>query len=327
MKALVFKAPKQPLAYEDVSSPTPNNDEVVVDLRAASMNHRDNWMTMGLYPKLTANVISGSCGAGTVNDREVIINPNINWGNDLNYPNQKTYDILGMPINGTFAEQIAVNPDRLVDKPAHLSFEEAAAIPLAGLTAYRALFTKGKATAKTKVLINGIGGGVALFAFQFAVALGANVFVTSSSAEKIAKAVKLGAKGGSNYNDDRWHKQFMKDYGRVDVVIDSAGGEGFASLLKICNPLARIAVYGGTRGLSLLSPQDLFFKEIEISGSTMGNDQEFVNMVNFVNEHKIRPVIDSVFPLADYQKGYDRMQKGEQFGKIVFKIEEKIDES
>lgn len=320
MKALVFKAPKQPITYEEVLPPTPQNGEVIVNIHAASMNHRDNWMTMGLYPKLTANVISGSCGAGTVDGREVIINPNINWGDDPNYPNQQTYDILGMPINGTFAEQIAVHPDRLVDKPPHLSFEEAAALPLAGLTAYRALFTKGKASNKTKVLINGIGGGVALFAFQFAVASGADVFVTSSSAAKIEKAIKLGAKGGANYKDDKWHKQFIKNHGRVDVVIDSAGGAGFASLLKVCNPLARIAVYGGTRGMSQLSPQDLFFKEIEIIGSTMGNDQEFVDMVQFVNKHNIRPVIDSIFPLANYQKGYDRMRKGEQFGKIIFKI-------
>ncbi len=320
MKALLFKAANAPIMYEEVADPAPKDGEVVVQLKAASMNHRDNWMTLGMYPKLTPDVIPGSCGAGVVDGREVIINPNIDWGDNPSYPNQKTYDILGMPTNGTFAEAIAVRPDRLVDKPAHLTFEEAAALPLAGLTAYRALFTKGRATKDTKVLINGIGGGVALFAFQFAVAIGAEVFVTSSSDEKIAKAIEMGAKGGANYKEERWAKGFTKQFGRVDVVIDSAGGDGFASLLKVCNPLARIAVYGGTRGMSKLSPPDLFFKEIEIYGSTMGNDEEFLKMVELVNQQKIRPVVDSVFDLSDHLKGYERMRQGSQFGKIVFRI-------
>ena len=197
-------------------------------------------------------------------------------------------------------KKITVNPDRLHDKPAHLSFEEASALPLAGMTAYRALFTKGRASKETKVLINGVGGGVALFAFQFAIAIGAEVFVTSSSEEKINKAIELGAKGGINYKIEKWSKQFMKEFGRVDVVIDSAGGDGFAQLARICKPLARIAVYGGTRGMSAFSPQDLFFKELEIMGSTMGNDQEFGQMVELVNTHQIKPVVDSVFGLADH---------------------------
>lgn len=322
MKALVFKEAHQPIAFEEVDAPIPTADQVLVDIAAAALNHRDVWMTKGLYPKLTPDVIPGSCGAGRVDDREVIINPNINWGSNPTYPDHSTYDILGMPTNGTFAEQIAVAPDRLVDKPVHLSTDEAAALPLAGLTAYRALFTKGRAKAGDKVLISGVGGGVALCACQFAIAAGADVFVTSSSNEKIEKAMALGAKGGINYREEKWPKKFGAEFGGVDVVIDSAGDDGFDNLLRVCNPQARIAIYGGTRGKSVLSPQALFFKEIEIYGSTMGSDEEFAQMVAFVNEHEIRPVIDSVFAFADAQKAYDRMANGEQFGKIVLRVKE-----
>ena len=320
MKALLFKAPFQPVHVHEVKKPTPKEGEVLVKLAAAAMNHRDNWMTKGLYPNLTANVIAGSCGSGWVGEREVILNPNVDWGDNPNYPNHKTYTILGMPVNGTFAEYIAVKEDRLADKPAHLSLEEAAALPLAGLTAYRALFTKARASKESKVLINGVGGGVALFAFQFALAIGAEVYVTSGSQAKIDQAIKMGAKGGVSYKEKKWSRIFKKQFGRVDVVIDSAGGKGFDELLKVCNPQARIAVYGGTLGQSAISPQILFFQELEIYGSTMGSDQEFRDMVAFVNKHQIKPVVDSIHKLSGSESAYERMQQGKQFGKIVFRI-------
>ena len=320
MKALVFKEAHQPISYGEIDRPVPSRQRLLVEMAAASMNHRDVWMTKGLYPGLQADVIPGSCGAGMVGDRAVIINPNVNWGDNPAYPDQSTYTILGMPQNGTFAEYLAIDADRLHDKPAHLSMAEAAALPLAGLTAYRALFSKARLTARDKVLINGIGGGVALQACQFALAVGATVFVTSSADEKIARAVAMGAQGGTNYKQERWSKAFLQAYGGVDVVIDSAGGEGFGELLKTCNPLARVVSYGGTRGTSKLSPQILFFRELEIHGSTMGNDQEFADMVALVERHKIRPVVDSVYSLRDHADAYARMEKGQQFGKITFAI-------
>ena len=320
MKALSFKAPHQPVTLGEAPKPEPKNGEVMVELKAAAMNHRDVWMTHGLYPNLTEGVILGSDGAGYVGERAVIINPNINWGDNPNYPNHKTYQILGMPSDGTFAEYIAVAEDRLADKPEHLSMEEAAALPLGGLTAFRALFSKAKATKKDKVLISGVGGGVALFACQFAIAAGAEVYVTTGSDEKIQKAVDIGAKGGINYKTEKWHKAFAKEFSGVDVVIDSAGGAGFDSLLKVCNPMARVATYGGTRGKIAITPQVLFWKEIQIFGSTMGSDEEFQKMVGFVNEHKIKPVVDSVYDLADAGAAFEKMDNGGQFGKIVFRI-------
>lgn len=320
MKALVFEAVHQPLAFKKMVSPQATGKQVIVHLKAAALNHRDNWITKGMYPGLRSGVILGSDGAGVVDGREVILNPSINWGNDQRFQ-APDYHILGMPGNGTFAEQIAVKPSQIVDKPAHLSMEQAAALPLAGLTAYRALVSRCQVQAGERVLISGVGGGVALFACQFAIAAGAEVFVTSSSEQKIETAVSLGALGGANYRQDGWHKKLGKETGGFDVVIDSAGGDGFANLVKLCKPGGRIGIYGGGRGtINGLSPQIIFFKQISILGSTMGSDQEFADMVEFVSDHKIEPVVDSVFSLGEGNAAIARMDAGLQFGKIVLKI-------
>ena len=223
-----------------------------------------------------------------------------------------------MPTNGTFAQYLAIDADRIVNKPPHLTFEQAAALPLGGLTAYRVLVSKCKVRAGEKVLISGIGGGVALFAFQFAMAYGAEVYVTSSSDEKIQKAIALGAKGGINYTTTNWHKTLLKQTGGFDIVIDSAAGDGFHKLIYVCKPGGRIGLYGGTRGMiTNLSPQVVFWKQLEIYGSTMGNDSEFKIMVAFVTALKIVPIVDAVFDLKDGNLAIQRMNEGKQFGKIV----------
>ncbi len=320
MKALVYKAKNAPLAFEDFELPAPGANEVQVQLKAAALNHRDNWITKGMYPGIRENVILGSDGAGVLDGREVILNPNIGWGDNQRFP-APDYHMLGMPTHGTFAECINVAPDRVADKPAHLSMTQAAALPLAGLTAYRALFSRCGAKAGEKVLISGVGGGVALFACQFAIAAGAEVYVTSGSPEKIERAVALGAKGGANYKDADWAKAFKKETGGFDVIIDSAGGDGFADLVKLTKRGARIGLYGGTRGnWTNVSPQIVFFNQIDIMGSTMGSDQDFIDMVNFVGRHKIEPVVDASFALADGNEAIARMNRGEQFGKFVLTI-------
>ncbi len=320
MRAVVFEEAKKPITVSDIAAPVASADQVLVTLEAASLNHRDIWMTYGAYPGLRAGVTAGSCGAGVVDGRAVIINPNCNWGNNPAYPDHEHYSILGMPVDGTFAEQIAVSADRLADKPSHLTMAEAAALPLAGLTAYRALFGKARTARDDRVLISGVGGGVALFACQFAIAAGCEVFVTSGDDEKIEQAVTLGAKGGANYREEKWAKSFLKKHGGVDVVIDSAGGKGFDELTKIMNPLGRLAMYGGTRGHATFSPQALFWKELQFFGSTMGSDEEFAKMVSFVAEHKIVPVVDSRYTLDEAAAAYERMDKGQQFGKIILEI-------
>ena len=320
MKALVFVGVGDQLSYQDISVDGPGEDEVDVRLEAAALNHRDNWITKGMYPGLRPNIIPGSDGVGTVDGREVIVNPGVNWGDDERFPGPD-FHIVGMPYHGTFAEQIVVKRSSLVDKPAHLSAEQAAALPLAGVTAWRALMTRAQLQPGERVLISGVGGGVALFACQFAIAAGAEVWVTSSSAEKIGRAVALGAKGGANYTDERWAKPFGKETGGFDVIIDSAGGDGFGDLVSLCKPGGRIAMYGGTRGkMGNILPAHVFFKQIAILGSTMGSDADFAAMVAFVEQYQIVPVVDSVYALADGNAAIARMNDGKQFGKIVLKI-------
>lgn len=190
--------------------------------------------------------ILGSDGSGIVEEvfndehkhwigKEVIINPNINWGNDTRFQ-QKEYQILGMPQQGTLAEYVAVNTDRLHLAPPYLSLEQSAALPLAALTAYNASFNKAQIQAHQNVLISGVGGGVAQFAFLFAHAIGANVYVTSSKEEVIQTCIKLGAKDGVNYKQENAIKNLAKSIGGFDAIIDSACGDGMNELIATLKP-------------------------------------------------------------------------------------------
>ncbi|MBC3783751.1 quinone oxidoreductase family protein [Spirosoma utsteinense] len=348
MRAILLSETHQPVQLVDAPAPTAGPGEVVVNIRAAALNHRDVFIQKGLYPGIKLPVILGSDGAGVVSSvgegvdpvwrgQEVIINCSQNWG-----PNPKFYGpdfkILGMPDNGTFAEYIAVPATYIHHKPAHLTFEQAAALPLAGLTAWRALMTRAGLHTNgnnepEKVLLTGIGGGAALFALQFAVGAGADVWVTSGSDEKIEKAIAMGAKGGVNYREPDWAKTLMAKTGGgrtghalkgyFDVIIDSAGGAGFGKLVDVAAMGGRIAIFGGTTGnLSDIAPSKVFFKQLVIVGSTMGTEREFADMIAFVNAKKVVPTVDEVFALSDVEAAMRRMDEGKQFGKIVLKIDE-----
>jgi len=331
MKAILLNGINQPLHISDVDIPEINDDEALVKLHAAALNHRDVWILKGQYAGIKCPVILGSDGCGVVEKvgsskhafwvgKEVIINPGLNWGNNPRVQ-AKDYVILGTPQNGTFAEYIKINIKLLYQKPDHLNTRQAAEFPLAGLTAYRALFVRAKDRSGETVLINGIGGGVALFAAQFAIAAGCSVFITSSTDEKIKKALAMGAKGGVNYKIADWHKQLLKETDGFDVIIDGAGGEGFAKLVDLAKPSGRIALYGATNGnLNTGVPAKIFWKQLDILGSTMGNDEEFGLMTAFINNHKIVPVVSNVFALNSAQEAFNLMDKGNQFGKIVFDI-------
>lgn len=253
MKAIVLEAADQPLIYKDVEKPVLKAGEVLVEIKAAALNRRDWWITKDQYAGIKYPSILGSDGSGIVVEvgsetdqswigKEVIINPSTNWGEHPHYQ-QKDFKILGLPDNGTFAQYVKIGTEYLYPKPAHLTWEQAAAIPLAGLTAYRALFTKGKLEKGSKVLIVGVGAGTGSFALQFAVAAGCQVFVTSGTGEKIEKARVLGAAAGVNYKAQDWADQLKQLAGGFDVIIDSALGDGFAKLLDLCNPGARIVFF------------------------------------------------------------------------------------
>jgi zinc-binding alcohol dehydrogenase/oxidoreductase len=336
MKAVVLEAVNQAVTIKEVPTPQPAAGEAVVQLKAAALNHRDVFIQQGRYPGIKLPIILGSDGSGVVSavgegvsadwiGREVIINCSHNWGENERF-NAKNYKILGLPDDGTFAEYIKIEAKYLVPKPTHLSFEAAAALPLAGVTGWRALMSRAKLQTNEKVLITGIGGGVALLVLQFAVATGAEVWVTSGSDEKIAQAIALGAKGGVNYKDDNWAKNLLAAAGAdrsgyFDVIIDSAGGAGFTKLVDVAAIGGRICFFGGTNGnITDLVPPKIFFKHLDILGSTMGSDRDFAEMVAFVKAHQIVPVIDSVFDLADTELALKKMDSGAQFGKIVLKI-------
>jgi zinc-binding alcohol dehydrogenase/oxidoreductase len=334
MKAIILRelGAAENLKLEEVPDPQPGAGEAVVRLKAAALNHRDVFIWQKLYPGIKLPAILGSDGAGVVAavgegvdqswiGREVVIEPGLDWG-----PSEETqggnYRILGMPEDGTYAEMIKIPAENLHPKPAHLTFEEAAAAPLAGLTAYRAVVTRAKVKAGDTVLVTGIGGGVAMFAAQIAKQLGARVFVTSGSDDKLARARKLGVEGGANYKNPDWGKTITEmTGGGPDVVIDSAGGQSMETAIKIIKQAGRIAFYGATTGLAKIDLYRFFFKQLSLLGSTMGSPREFAAFLKLYDEAKLHPVVDQVFPLAEAAAAHKRMNESEQFGKIVLKIE------
>ena len=331
MKTLTLKHLKTSLELEDRPDLQPAAGEVVVQLNAAALNRRDYWITQGMYPGIEPPVVLGSDGAGVVSHcgtdvddtwqgREVIINPSLAWG-DMQEAQSEEFTILGLPRDGTLATEVAVPASQLHPKPEHLNWHEAAALPLAGVTAYRAVFSQGKLQAGETMFVTGVGGGVATFALQFGVAAGAKVWVTSSSAEKIQRAVDLGAAGGFNYREEKWWKDMSKRAGSPDLIIDSAGGPGYGALLNLAAPGGRIVNYGATAGPpAKLDLFKVFWKQLRLQGTTMGSPADFAAMLELVAEHGIRPVIDEVFPLADGNEALDRMKSSPQFGKYVLAI-------
>jgi len=318
MKASILFKPDSMPEYNEIDL-SATEDKVEVKLLASAINHRDLWIIKGQYAGIKYPIILGSDGVGTYKNRRVVINPGQFWGNNQDVQS-KDFKILGLPDHGTFAKSVFVDKQFIHDAPEHLTDYEAAALPLGGMTAYRAVFSRAKVKKGEKILISGIGGGVALFAMQFAIAAGLEVYVTSGSEEKIQKAIELGAKAGVNYKEKDWSKSLKSTSGGVDIIIDSAAGNSFAEYLKIINPGGRIAIYGGTQGkINGLSPQILFWKQVSILGSTMGSDKDFKDMLSFVNKHKIKPVLDSLYDLKDFNTAIKRMEDGVQFGKIVLK--------
>ena len=227
-----------------------------------------------------------------------------------------------MPSQGTFAEKIAVPASNVYPKPAHLTMEQAAALPVAGVTAYRALFERGNAVEGERVLITGAGGGVALTALQFACAAGMQVYVTTGSDFKLEKLKRHGAIDGVVYRRPDWDKQLLKIADSFDLILDGSGGTSFAGLLKLCRPGGRVVVYGGSLGkIDGLSPQYLFWRQIDILGTSMGSPRDFSAMLGFVSKHQIIPPVDRVLEFEDGDAGMGLLADNLQLGKIVLKID------
>ena len=320
------QGPPEAMKLTDLPDPRPAAGEAVVRLHAAGLNHRDVWIRQGLYARIQLPCVLGSDGAGVVESapdaslvgKRALIIPCEKWG-----PNPavqgKDFLILGMPRQGTMAEKIAVPQSMVVPLPDHVSFEDAAALPVAGITAYRALVSRGGLQAGEHVLVTGIGGGVATLSLLFAKALGAQVSVTSGSEEKLAKARELGAIAAVSYHSKGWEKELVAQAGRPpSLIIDGAGGDGLNALIGAAAPAARIVLYGATRmSPSKLDMAKIFFKQLDIRGTTMGTDDEFRAMLALVAKHRIKPVVDRVFPLSQAVEANRLLEESGQMGKIL----------
>jgi NADPH:quinone reductase-like Zn-dependent oxidoreductase len=316
------------LAVVERADPEPGPGEVRVDLVAAALNRRDWWIRRGGTAALPA--VLGSDGAGLISavgpgvdgvriGDEVVIYPASGWGPSEEAP-APGFQILGVPAQGTHAERVVVAADAVRPRPPGWSWAETAALPVAGLTAWRAVVTLGEAGPGTTVLVPGAGGGAAAFVVQIAAALGARVLVTSSSEAKLERARQLGAAAGANYRERGWAERI----GPVDLVVDSVGGEavweGALACLSRGGRLVNFADTAGDHGRVLLAR--LFLEHQRIIGTTLGSPREFAALLAHCGQATWRPVVDSVFPLREAAAAHERLDAPDRFGKVVLAVDE-----
>jgi len=322
--------------------PAPGAGEVRVRLVAAALNHLDLFVLGGL-PGVPVSLphIGGADGAGVVDavgegvtgvasGDEVVFDPGLSCGHcEQCLKGEQSqclgYGILGEHVDGTFAEAVIVPAASLAAKPEHLGWEEAAAFPLTFLTAWRMLIERGALRPGESVLIHGIGGGVALACLQLAKASGARVLVTSRSEEKLERARELGADELIPAGDDVAREVRRRTGKRgVDVVVDSVGKATWMQSLKAAAKGGRIVTCGATTGPDPAEEIRLiFWNQLSIIGSTMGSREDWRRLVAAVRAHRLRPVVDSVIPLAEGRTAYERMEAAGQFGKIVLAVGER----
>ena len=304
------------LRYEDAPDPEPGPGEVVVRLRAASLNHLDLWVRKGL-PSVPKPRILGADGAGVRVDtgEPVVINPGIEHGDDIH--------VIGEHTEGTHAQLVAVPETNVYPLPDGVSFEEAAAFPLVFETAYRMLVTRAGLTDGEWVLVWGIGGGVATAALQIAKALGARTIVTSSSDAKLERARELGADATVNHATGDVPAAVKDATGGAGahVVVEHVGEATWKTSLQAARTGGRIAVCGATSGPNPPAMlHRIWWKQLSVLGSTMGTRSDFEAVYELVASGRVRPIVDSVFPLAEARAAHERLEAGEQLGKIVLAI-------
>ena len=325
---------------EEVQEPVPARGEVVLEVRAAALNHLDIWVRKGLRSlALEMPHVMGSDAAGVVAEvgsgasgisvgDEVLLNPGLSCGrcefcNRGEHSECLSFGIVGMTRPGTFAERVAVPAANLEPKPTHLDFTEAAALPLAHLTAWRMLAARAGLKPGETILIHGIGGGVALAALQLAMVTGAEAIVTSSSEEKLARARDLGAEHTINYRTAdvaKFVKEFTSGRG-VDVALDTVGAATWPVDFAAVRRGGRIVLCGVTSGATAQTDlRALYWNQLTILGSTMGSQEDFRQMLRAVMAARLKPVLDSAESLAAAKEAMARMESGEQFGEIVLSL-------
>jgi NADPH:quinone reductase-like Zn-dependent oxidoreductase len=311
----------------ELPDPQPGPGEVKVDLIAAALNRREWWIRTGGKVRLPA--VLGSDGAGIVSavgpgvewvsvGDQVVIYPGIGWG-DADNAAAECFTLVGVPGQGTYAEQIVVRAEQVRPRPPGWSWLETAALPVAALTAWRALVTCARAGPDKTVLVTGAGGGVATFAIQIGAALGARIVVTTSSPKKLQRARALGAADGGDYRDPGWPDRLRP----ADAVIDSVGGDVWRGALASLCAGGVLVTFGDTGDeLGSIPIADFFFRYLRVQGTTLGSPREFDALLAHCAEASWRPAIDSVYPLAEAAKAHERLEAPDRFGKVLLAIDE-----
>ncbi|HEU6443976.1 MAG TPA: zinc-binding dehydrogenase [Gaiellaceae bacterium] len=303
------------LRYEDAPDPEPGPGEVLIRLRAASLNRLDLWIRRGL-PSVPKPRILGADGAGLDPEgRRVVINPGIEHGDRIS--------VVGEHMDGTHAELIAVPESNVYPLPDEISFEEAAAFPLVFETVYRMLVTRAGLREGEWLLVWGVGSGIGTATLQLGKALGAHVVATSSSDAKLERAKELGADAVVNHETGDVLEAVKEATGApgVDVVVEHVGEATWQQSLQAVRPHGRITVCGATTGPNPKAAlHRVWWKQLTILGSTMGTKEDFEGAYELVKSGKAKPIVDSVFPLAEARAAHERMESGEHFGKIVLSI-------
>jgi NADPH:quinone reductase-like Zn-dependent oxidoreductase len=338
MKAAIFHANGGPevVRIEQVPTPRPGPGELLLQVKAAGLNHLDLWVRRGLPIETTMPHIGGSDVAGVVASvgdgvdegrvgERVVLNPSLWCGRCREcQAGQESmcerYRIIGEHTDGGFAEYLAVPADHVYRLPDEISFEQAAALPVAYMTAWRALAARARLREGEDVLVIGASGGTALAAVQIALMMGARVFALTSGAENVRRLRELGAAFVYDRSSEDWSAAVHRDTGKrgVDVVVENVGAATWTGSVRALTRGGRLVTYGATSGPKVeIDIRVLFWKQLEIIGTTMASRVEFEAMLEAACSGRLRPIIDSVMPLSEARAAHERLEAGGQFGKII----------
>ncbi len=338
MRAAIFHEHGGPevVRIEQVQRPTPGRGEVLVQVRASAMNHLDLWVRRGIPIETTMPHIGGSDIAGVIAEvgdevdaarvgERVVINPSLWCGRCWACARGEEsmcvrFRILGEHTDGGLAEFVAAPADRVYRIPDEMAFEDAAAIPISYMTAWRALVTRAALKPGEDVLVIGASGGTALAAVQIAKLMGARVFAVTKGAEKAARIKELGADVVYDRGEVDWAKELYRETGKqgVDVVVENVGTPTWNASVRSLGRGGRLVTYGGTGGAKVeLDVRVMFWKQLNVLGTTMASRGEFEDLLRVVFAGRLKPVIDSVLPLDEARTAHERLEAGGQLGKIV----------
>jgi NADPH:quinone reductase-like Zn-dependent oxidoreductase len=339
MKAVIFRQHGGPevLEYTDVPEPQIRANEVLVQVKACALNHLDIWVRRGLPGiEIPLPHILGDDVAGVVKEvgelvtwvkvgDEVMVQPGVSCGHceaclSGNDNFCREYDMIGYRRDGGYAELIAVPGVNIFPKPSQLRWEEAAALPLVTVTAWHMLVTRAKVQTGETVLVHAAGSGVGSIAIQVAKLHGARVLTTASSDEKLAHARELGADETINYTNSDWPKEVRRltDRKGVDVVVEHTGAATWPGSIASLKPNGRLVTCGATSGYDAQTDlRQVFYRHLNILGSFMGSKAELLEAMKFVEQRKIRGVVDRVLPLSEARQAHELIENRAQFGKVV----------